>query len=762
MKHITHPLIKPGVLEERAYQLSVAMRALEGNTMVVLPTGLGKTAVALLVAASRIRNTGGKMVMLAPTKPLVEQHYRFFSEFFIEPDDEKDGSGIVMFTGETKTAERSELFSAARLIFATPQVVKNDCLAGRYDLKDVSLFVVDECHRAVGNYSYVFLAGLYNRTAHHPLLLAMTASPGSNQEKLLEVCENLGVAHVESRTDEDADVRPYIHERDVKYVDVLLPDELQVAVDLLNQIISHRLEQLSLLSFSVPKPNRLSMKALNGLNAQIQMRIKKRDPSGYTAASIHAELMKIRHAITLAESQGSEVFKGYLFRLSAEGVSSAGTKASQRLAADPLFQTLLEHCDEWQGELHPKPDMCAKIVKNQLAEYPESRVIVFATYRDTVQLLVDHLKRYDIEARRFVGQASKDAEKGLSQKQQLETLQAFREGAFKVLIATSVGEEGLDVPSTDMVIFYEAVPSEIRSIQRKGRTGRHGSGTIVVLVTKGTSDETFRYVSHQREKSMKKGVAMLPSLSAGTDAARTADVNGQTHFSEDSFSSGGSLSSIAEFIPAGPFIVADDRETSSKVVEVLHTLGADLEVSRLETGDYQIGTRILVERKTTRDFMDTFVDRDIFGQLQALADAAVRPVLIIEGEDLYGQRNMHPNAVRGALSAIALDMGISIFFTGDADETAGMLWVMANREGSERGTFSPHRHKSYRSVTEQQEYIISAFPGVGPKHARLLLEACGSVEGVICADEETLLDIQGIGKVIAGAVIDMAKKGYKK
>jgi Fanconi anemia group M protein len=160
--------------------------------------------------------------------------------------------------------------------------------------------------------------------------------------------------------------------------------------------------------------------------------------------------------------------------------------------------------------------------------------------------------------------------------------------------------------------------------------------------------------------------------------------------------------------------------------------------------------------------MDTFVDRDIFGQLQALADAAVRPVLIIEGEDLYGQRNMHPNAVRGALSAIALDMGISIFFTGDAEETAGMLWVMANREGSERGAVSPHRHTTYRSVTEQQEYIISAFPGVGPKHARLLLDACGSAEGVICADEETLLEIPGIGPVIAGAVIDMAKKGYKK
>ena len=154
----------------------------------------------------------------------------------------------------------------------------------------------------------------------------------------------------------------------------------------------------------------------------------------------------------------------------------------------------------------PETGIVLGLVKDQLVSHPDSRIIIFATYRDTVQLLVDFLATQGIVSERFVGQATKDAEKGLSQKKQIAALTRFRDGEFKVLIATSVGEEGLDVPATDMVIFYEAVPSEIRSIQRKGRTGRSGAGKIVVLVTKGTWDEVYRHVSAAKEKQMHKSL----------------------------------------------------------------------------------------------------------------------------------------------------------------------------------------------------------------------------------------------------------------
>ena len=112
--------------------------------------------MALLVAAARLKENGeARVLMLAPTKPLAEQHYRFFRDFLILPDDD----AFVLFTGETPPAERVRGWERSRICFATPQVIKNDCLAGRYSLEDVALLVVDECHRAVGNYAYTFSIG---------------------------------------------------------------------------------------------------------------------------------------------------------------------------------------------------------------------------------------------------------------------------------------------------------------------------------------------------------------------------------------------------------------------------------------------------------------------------------------------------------------------------------------------------------------------------------------------------------------------------
>jgi len=745
MSSISHPLIKPDSIESREYQLSIAMRALDANTMVILPTGLGKTAVALLVAASRLYNEGGRILMLAPTKPLVEQHLRYFEKYLVvKPQEGSSASPFVMFTGEAPPSERTEDWNRATVILATPQVVKNDLLAGRYTLSDVTLLIVDECHRAVGNYAYVFLAQRYMGTADKPLLLAMTASPGGVQEKVQDVCSNLGIAHIENRTENDPDVRPYVFEREVEYLSIDLPPDIKAAVSSLNALIEDRLALLGSLHFTVPKREKLSMKELNAINAQIQQRIQNQDPTAYSAASVYAELMKLRHAITMAESQGSEVLKGYLAKLVAEGTGAGGSKASQRLVKDPVFTELFDRTLGWTRELHPKPEIALGLVREQLESHPDSRIILFATYRDTVQLLVEYLTKNGISCERFVGQATKDAEKGLSQKKQIAALTRFREGEFRVLIATSVGEEGLDVPSTDMVIFYEAVPSEIRSIQRRGRTGRSRAGKIVVMVTKGTSDEVFRHVSASKEKQMHKSMRTMGGYSPATPQ--------QPLVAEQE--------TIDAFTPQGPKIIIDDRETSSKVVEVLSNMGAVIRIERLPHGDYAIGDRILVERKTARDFVDTLINRDLLGQVKAMAESATRPVMIIEGGDLYTQRDMHPNAIKGVLAALTVDMGVSILFTRDEQDTAQMLFVLSKREDGERGERKVHPHKSHHSQHEEQEYIISAFPEIGLRNARLLLTHFGSIQGIVNASVEELAAVKGIGEKTAQRVFDLCRRVY--
>ena len=511
METIQHPLIKPDTVESRQYQLAIAMRSLDENTLVVLPTGLGKTVVALLVAASRLLNVNGRVLILAPTKPLVEQHLTFFDRTLELPD--KQEGDCVSFTGNTPPKKRRDLFERSRFCCATPQVIQNDIINGRYSLSDVTLLIVDECHRAVGNYAYTYLAEEYLRTAKNPLILGMTASPGSDSTRVSEVCTHLGITNVEVRDETDPDVLPYIHERTLEFIPVELPVPLKRIVQIIEAMIDTRISTLAKFQFSLPKREGLSMKALSQLNATIQERIAAGDANAYQAASLFAEIMKLRHAVILAESQGSISLFTYLEKLNSEGQSRKGSKASQRMVKDYRFSEILRIVSTLSGEIHPKASIVASIIREQLLTVPESKIIVFASYRDSVSMLVQFLSEEGITACRFVGQASKQKDKGLSQKEQIDAIQKFREGDFQVLVATSVGEEGLDIPATDLVIFYEAVPSEIRSIQRKGRTGRSGKGSIIVLVTRGTSDETFRWVSSRKEKSMASGVRRLQNRS---------------------------------------------------------------------------------------------------------------------------------------------------------------------------------------------------------------------------------------------------------
>ncbi len=762
MIFISYSNIPENTIEKRTYQTSIAEHAASANTLVVLPTGMGKTAVALLLAAKRLDT--GHILILAPTKPLVEQHYRYFTKNLL-----LDPAEVTMITGETPAAKRIQLFTKARFCVATPEVVKNDLIAERYSLRDVSLLIVDECHRAVGDYAYVFIAQRYNETAASPLVLGMTASPGSQKEHVTEICNNLSIKQVESRTEDDPDVLPYIHEREVQYITLDLPEELWLAVSTLNSMIDDKVNQLRTLNYSVPDRTKLSMKVLNAVRMQIQTRMQAKDKTSYFAISVHAELMKLRHGVILAESQGSTALKAYIQKLISE-CASGGSKASKRIVEDKRFAKLAETAERWTKEIHPKAGVVVREIQQMLLDTPDAKVIVFVTYRDSVQMLVDYLNDAGIAAKRFVGQASRDSEKGLSQKQQIEVIRKFREGEYPVLVATSVGEEGLDIPSTDLVIFYEAVPSEVRSIQRRGRTGRNSSGKIIVLITKETADETYRWVSTAKEKKMLKGVAAMRNGAVPQAPAKQAEIPsagdaiyGGTGKSMQMTLAEAVISSVEKSEEERPTVIVDNREMEAKVAEQLSTLGAHIELEHLATGDYAIGNRIVIERKTVQDFADTLVDRDLFGQMKGLADSAIRPILIIEGgslSDLYNARDIHPNAIRNALASIAADYDVSIMFTKDAAETAQMIYAFAKREVAGRPERSKHKSKTSQSENEAILYILTAFPDVGPKAARDLLREFGSLRALFAASRDNLMNVKGIGEKTAASITSALEKRW--
>ncbi|MCE8422344.1 MAG: DEAD/DEAH box helicase family protein, partial [Candidatus Methanoperedens sp.] len=465
VQYINHPLIKPDTVEQRLYQLSLAGEALKKSTLIVLPTGLGKTIVALLVTVSRLGK--GKVLLLSPTKPLVEQHAAFFTSAMNIPPEE-----IVMFTGSTQPVKRLSMWENAKFIVSTPQVIENSLLGKKIDLEKVSCIIFDEAHRATGDYSYVYIAEKYFQQNTEPLVLGMTASPGSKPEKVHEVCGNLHIQSVEMRTDSDSDVSPYIFDKDIEWKYVSIPVEIKGLKKLMDKVLSDRLNKLQELGFLLPSQNRFTKREMLDLQAKMQTQLRSNpDQRFYNGISVLAEIFKVSHAIEIAETQGISALSKYLERLENEARSKSGSKAAKRLMDDLSMRQAVHHLEGCDGN-NPKLGLVRELVQKQIFDAPQSRVIVFTNYRDTAELVTEALKEVPgIKPARFVGQASKYKDSGLTQKQQVEIIQKFKDGEYNTLVATSVAEEGLDIPATDLVVFFEPVPSEIRSIQRKGRTG---------------------------------------------------------------------------------------------------------------------------------------------------------------------------------------------------------------------------------------------------------------------------------------------------
>ncbi|WP_313692644.1 DEAD/DEAH box helicase [Halorarum halobium] len=850
-EYVDHALLNPGFIERRRYQVQLAETAKRADTLVCLPTGLGKTTVSLLVTADRLSSVGGKALLLAPTKPLVQQHTEFYREALSIPDDE-----IVTFTGDVKPDDRAALWDDARVVIATPQVVENDLVGNRVSLADVTHVTFDECHRTTGDYAYVYIAERYHADASDPLVTGMSASPGGDEEEILIVCENLGLDEVEVMTESDADVAEYTHDTDVQWEKIELPESIIEIRDALNEVISDRLETLKSLGVSNTSQPDVSQKQLNKMRAQLQRMMDGGNSDAYKGMSVHAEVMKLRRAVELVETQSVEALRRYFERQRNAARSSGASKASQRLVAEPEVREAMRKAESYD-DLHPKFRRTRVLLAQTLGIGGGERVIVFTESRDTAEALTEFLSE-SFDTRRFVGQGDKEGSDGMTQKQQGETLDAFRAGEFEVLVSTSVAEEGLDVPEVDLVLFFEPVPTAIRSIQRKGRTGRQDEGAVVVLMAEDTRDEAYFWISRRKEKQMEEELRSLKGVAAdveaelggdgqaalssfegngaggdtngdsgdaagdvegddgddadagsnataandGTAAASTGSGSqpGLTDFdaeTDDGAGDGASNDGAAGSDAAadddggdadgadtddegdgdgvvaaagtsddveGTEIVIDQRELDSTIARDLSTReGITTRLETLDVGDYVLSDRVAVERKSVADFLDTLVggDRSMFEQVRDTARAYARPVVIVEGEDLYGERNVHPNAVRGALSSLAIDFDASVLRTEDEADTTELLEVIARREQETNDReVSAHGEKAAKTLAEQQEYVVSSIADIGPVTSRALLDHFGTVEAVMTAREDDLLEVSGVGEVTAERIREVVGEEY--
>jgi Fanconi anemia group M protein len=361
------------------------------------------------------------------------------------------------------------------------------------------LVVFDEVHRTTGDYAYSSIAKHFENSSTR--LLGMTATLPSEQEKATEILTRLKISTVAERTENSPDVKPYIQETNTEWVNVELPPELKSIQKLLKSALDERYDLLK--KNGLPLNNQQSLSALLRLRPFVLSKSRKSAKPLFSGIRIH-------YALNILEAHGITPFLQFCKRAQAK----KGVGVKDLFEVDPNFTQAISLAREAQsnGIEHSKIPKLKEILKSV-----PGKALIFTSYRDSVDMIHSQLVKMGIPTGILIGKAG---DTGLKQKKQIEVVQKFRDGEFQVLVATRVGEEGLDIAEVNQVIFYDNVPSSIRFIQRRGRTGRKDAGKLVVLIAKNTIDETYYWIGKRKMTSAKSmGSKMTKVLEKNKDPA---------------------------------------------------------------------------------------------------------------------------------------------------------------------------------------------------------------------------------------------------
>jgi len=473
-QYIEHKLIKKDSIEYREYQINLANQAIKENCLVVLPTGLGKTTVALQVIAEFLSKRTGGVLFLAPTRVLAHQHYEFLKNN-LKIDD------VALVTGEDLITKRKKLWINS-VVCATPEITKNDLDRQLVSPEQFSLLIFDEAHRTIGDYAYSGISERFKNT--NIRIVGMTATLPSEKDKAEEILQTLRISSIAQRTEESPDVKPYVQQTETQWITVDLPPEMKEIQSCLKASLDSRYQDLKRAGLNLSDNKSLSQ-LLRVRDFVIRQNKRAAKPL-FTA-------IRITHALNVFESHGVTSFLRFCGRTQEK--KGAGIKDLFENDLNFIKAVRLAKAAQGKGIEH------SKIVKlKEILESISGKALVFTSYRDSVEIIYQKLIEMGIAVGFLIGKAG---ETGLKQKKQIETVQKFRDGEYKVLIATRVGEEGLDISEVNLVVFYDNVPSSIRYIQRKGRTGRKSFGKLVVLIAKDTMDETYYWIGKRKVSASK-------------------------------------------------------------------------------------------------------------------------------------------------------------------------------------------------------------------------------------------------------------------
>ncbi|KAF4552620.1 ATP-dependent DNA helicase mph1-like protein [Elsinoe fawcettii] len=500
----------------RDYQFNIVQIGLFHNLLVALPTGLGKTFIAATIMLNWYRWTkDSQIIFVAPTKPLVAQQVEAcFHTVGIPRSD------TAMLTGNVTKPVRELVWKEKRVFFTTPQTALNDLSSGICDPKRIVLLVVDEAHRTTGKYAYGQLVQLMRRFNQSFRVLALTATPGSKVEAVQNVIDSLDIARTEIRTETSLDIRSYVFARDLESFKFDFSDEQEMIMDLFSKSLQSTVDKLRSQNATwITNPRKITAYGLN-----LAARDWTRSEAGKNATqpvkgmvrSCFQVLSSLAHAMTMLKFHGIGPFyrKIVVFRNEVDG-DGKSSKASLDIRHNPNFNKMCNYISLWIKSPdfigHPKLEHLRSVILNHFLDKGETgipdapsgtRVMVFAQYRDSAEEICRVLKRNEpmIRPRVFVGQAHAEGSVGMDQKTQLAAISDFKAGTFNTLVATSIGEEGLDIGEVDLIVCYDANASPVRMLQRMGRTGRKRQGKIVLLLMKEKEDSDFEKSKDNYEK----------------------------------------------------------------------------------------------------------------------------------------------------------------------------------------------------------------------------------------------------------------------
>ncbi|KAK7522975.1 uncharacterized protein IWZ02DRAFT_259451 [Phyllosticta citriasiana] len=513
----------------RDYQYNIVHRGLFHNLLVALPTGLGKTFIAATVMLNWLRWTKKAQVLfVAPTKPLVSQQ--------VEACLNIAGisrSQTTLLTGDTPPALRQQEWETKRVFFMTPQTVVNDLARGIADPKRIVLVVFDEAHRATGAYAYVEIVKFIRRFNTSFRILALTATPGATVEAVQKVIDNLEISRVEIRTENSLDIQQFVHSRHVEKSVLRENRDILVCSDLFSKAVQPVLDRLNQHNaYWSRDPMKLSLYGLTQARSEWSRSQAGRNAPGAVKGMVNTLFMTLTglaRSVDLLKYHGIRPFYGLL----KEFKNEATTKTKKQIVDHSSFVKLMDTLRHWTEDPeyigHPKLEFLRERVLNHFLDCGEgtdasgskTRIMVFAHWRDSAEDIVRVLKLSSpmIRPHVFVGQAATKTSEAMDQKKQLEVVQRFKAGEYNTLVATSIGEEGLDIGEIDLIVCYDSKASPIRMLQRMGRTGRKRQGNILLLMMAGKEEDDSERAKDAYNKMQEK-IAKGDDFNFHTDLAR--------------------------------------------------------------------------------------------------------------------------------------------------------------------------------------------------------------------------------------------------